>query len=130
MQEKISIVASLEAVSRFTEKLETLFADLPMNNRVEVVLAMQELCVNIVEHAYAGDTGEIHIEIEYIPERVTIIIMDDAENAFSEPPLIKLPDPLSLPESGLGLFIIYHSFDEVEYKRLDSGNRWYLVKRL
>lgn len=130
MTEKTTIQATLEAVSQFTQSLETKLADLTMEMRTSIVLAMQELLVNIVKHAYDGASGQIDIELEQSPHRIHITVLDHGMNTFETPDKITAPDPLDLPEHGMGLFIIHQSFDNVQYKRLSSDNQWQLTKEL
>ena len=128
LHKKASIPATLKAVSHFTAELETLLASLPLEPRTVVVLAIQELCVNIVEHAYAGKAGTIELEIDLQPSSLSITCTDYAPNAFVPPAEILPPDPLSLPEGGIGLYVIYQVFDHVSYQRLRKGNAWHLQK--
>jgi anti-sigma regulatory factor (Ser/Thr protein kinase) len=130
MIETTRIEATLAGVSQFTAELEQRFMSLPLEARTLLVLALQELGVNIVNHAYAGQTGQILFTIEQSATDVRILVIDNGLNAFSLPSEIIPPDPLDLPEGGLGLFIIYQVFDEVAYDRLVAGNRWQLVKHL
>lgn len=130
MVENLQIQATLEAVSQFSTDLEARLDVLPLEIRTEIVLALQELCVNIVKHAYAGAAGSIEIVLDESSDQLRVSVRDHAANAFEMPDEIAPPDPLSLPESGLGLYIIHASFDEVEYTRLADGNQWRLVRTL
>lgn len=129
MHSTTEIPATLGAVSRFTQSLESKLADVSIEARTRIILAIQELCVNIVEHAFAGDPGTIHIDVRLNKNHIEFEMLDNARQGFSPPSEIEEPDPLALPEDGLGLFIIYQSFDEVQYSRLDTGNHWRLATR-
>jgi len=59
-----TIEATLQAVSDFTASLEAQFSKLTIEDRTAVVLAIQELGVNIVRHAYDGVEGKIEIQID------------------------------------------------------------------
>ncbi len=122
--------ATLETVSSFTQSLETLLAALSIEVRTSVVLAVQELLVNIVKHAYSGKPGKIEFELEQSDSKLEITVTDNADNAFQMPETITAPDMFDLPEHGMGLFIIHQAFDKVEYQRSDDRNRWQLMKRL
>ena len=130
MDTHTTINATLEAVSKFTGRLETQLEALPVETRTGVVLGIQELLVNIVRHAYAGAEGHIDFDFQYDRTTIHITVTDSARNAFTMPDEIAAPDPLSLPEHGMGLFIIRQSFDDVRYERLANGNRWQLVKSI
>ncbi len=124
------IPATLQAVSSFTAELDALFAQLPMEVRVKIVLAVQELCVNIVEHAYDGVDGDITMQIKWDASRLELEVTDRAPREFQPPAEITAPDPFSLPEGGMGLFILHQSFDEVTYSRDQDRNIWKLQKTL
>lgn len=125
-----TITATLEAVSHFGTKLESHLQSLTVDTRTTILLAVQELLVNIVRHAYNGQDGLIHFDMFMSASEISITVVDGALNALDlNEPIAEL-DPLDLPESGMGLFIIYQSFDTIEYAHLQPGNRWHLVKRL
>jgi anti-sigma regulatory factor (Ser/Thr protein kinase) len=129
MQQDQVILATLKDVSIFTQSLEGQLSDLPPEIRTAVVLAVQELSVNIVEHAYAGVTGSIRFHLDRAAGRLQMTFVDDAPNIYV-PHDISAPDPLDLPEGGMGMFIIYQTFDRVTYERLPAGNRWTLFKEI
>lgn len=130
MHEKVTIPATLEAVSKFTHVLEAKLTLIGTENCTLVILAVQELLVNIVRHAYDGDEGDIKFELHLTDQNLNIEISDQAMTTFEMPENIQAPDPLALPEHGMGLFIIHQSFDSVKYERLSGGNRWRLIKNL
>jgi anti-sigma regulatory factor (Ser/Thr protein kinase) len=63
-------------------------------------------------------------------DRIQFTIHDTGSQAYSSPTFVEPPDPESLPESGWGIYIVHQVMDRVEYRRLSSGNEWYLEKRL
>jgi len=129
MKNKFQFEATLEGVSLFNQKLEEMLADVPLETRVNIVLAIQELCVNIVRHAYAGTPGTIHVEFEQSDEFFTFFVKDNAPITFEMPTSIIDVDPLSLPENGMGLFIIHQAFEVVRYTTIENGHEWYLQKQ-
>lgn len=130
MNKQISIPATLENVSNMVADLESLFARLPMEVRTSITLALQELGVNIVRHAYAGEEGTIEVTLDWTDQQLNVVFKDSASNGFEMPDTVKAPDPFDLPEHGMGLFIIQQAFDEVNYEHLAPGNRWTLNKTL
>src|SRR5450432_975552 len=81
--------------------------------RMQVVSAVGEAFNNIVLHGYEGrGDGVIEMEIRTRPERISIE-MRDYGSSF-DPTTVLPPDFDSLPESGLGLFII-RSFMQLSY---------------
>lgn len=99
-----------------------------------VQLAADEACSNIIEHAYGeGNSGEIECTCSTDKENL-VIIFRDYGCCF---------DPASIPEpvlsgtlserqiGGLGLFLINHLMDEVNYESLgNAGNVLTLKKHL
>jgi len=124
------LAATLAAVSGFTPEVEQYIADLPIETRTSVTLAVQELLVNIVRHGYDGQTGTIEFEMTRSNTTINLRVIEQAATPFTMPANIPEPDPLDLPESGLGLFIIQQAFDVVECKRVNNSNHWHLTKVL
>jgi serine/threonine-protein kinase RsbW len=81
----------------------------------QVVSAFGEAFNNAALHSYRGRTpGDVEIEMEVGLESI-VIRMIDYGNSF-DIGHVPEPDLDSLPESGLGIFIIKSFMDEVEYK--------------
>jgi serine/threonine-protein kinase RsbW len=99
---------------------------------VHVVSAVGEAYNNIVLHGYAGrEPGSIRMQIENCREWMRIIITDSGVSF--DPSQASPPNLESLPESGLGIYIMRSFVDEVTYapgppnvltlfKRLDGRN--------
>jgi len=96
-----------------------------------VVLALHELCVNIIKHAYAGEKRQFSVvfDLMYDPTRIQIDTYDDGGNRFdmSAWQAPNLDDP---PIHGLGIYLMRQLMDEVTYECLPTGNHWRLVKLL
>ncbi len=93
-----------------------------------LVSAVGEAYNNIVLHGYAGrEPGSIQIRIENRPESVQVMIKDMGMSY--DPAQAPHPDLDSLPESGLGVFIMRSFVDEVRYVP-GPPNVLTLVKRL
>jgi len=130
MQTHLTIPANLAEISAFTPKLESQLQHLVVEVRTTVTLAVHELLVNIVEHGYMDEAGKIDLTITHTSIDLSIVVTDQAKTAFEMPDQIDAPDPVDLPEGGMGMFIIHQAFDAVKYERLEQGNRWTLVKTL
>jgi serine/threonine-protein kinase RsbW len=93
-----------------------------------VVSAVGEAYNNIILHGYAGrDPGPVQVQIENCPEWIRITIKDTGISF--DPAQALLPDLDSLPESGLGIFIMRSFVDEISYVA-GSPNVLTLLKRL
>ncbi len=80
----------------------------------QVVSAFGEAFNNTAMHSYSGRTvGDVDVEIEIGQNFITIRVLDygSSYDFLSVP----LPDLDTLPESGMGLFIIRSFMDEVSY---------------
>lgn len=129
MIEQQSIHATLQAVSQFSASLESYLKRHQIASANTIVLAVQELCVNIVQHAYAGHQGEIKIVIHIHSNKITLEFEDTAPHHYNLPEQITPPDPLDLPESGWGIFLVYELMDKVIYETRPNGNYWRLEKQ-
>jgi len=80
---------------------------------IEVISAFGEALNNVVLHGYAPRTGDIEIEVELGDDRLTIRLMDYGKSL--DLAAVPTPDLESLPESGLGVFIMRSFMDDVSY---------------
>ena len=99
----------------------------------DLKLAVDEACTNIITHGYIGmNPGSIMLSIQVEAERVNLEITDFG-HAF-EP--IETPSPDiqagldDQPMGGFGLFLIYQTMDQVEYRCSEDGNCLMLTKNL
>jgi serine/threonine-protein kinase RsbW len=80
----------------------------------EVVSAFSEAFNNVVIHAYRGrPVREIEIEIELDEATLTIHVRDYGSSF--DPSNVPDPDLDTMPEGGLGLYIIRSFMDDVRY---------------
>jgi serine/threonine-protein kinase RsbW len=81
----------------------------------QVVSAFGEAFNNAAIHSYRDNKpGDVEIEVDTGPTYITIRLIDFGTSF--DPELVPQPDLDSLPESGLGLFIIRSFMDEVTYE--------------
>lgn len=79
----------------------------------EVISAFGEAFNNVALHSYAARGGDLEIEIEPGPANLTIRLKDYGKSFDID--AVPRPDLDTLPESGLGLFIIRQCMDGVTY---------------
>lgn len=94
-------------------------------------LAAQELCTNIVEHAYDGrDAARIRVALS-IEQNPTQMILEfwDTGRSF-EPAAVPRPTLGEPRVHGFGLFLVQQLVDDIEYRPMEGGNHWRLTKRL
>ena len=101
---------------------------LPLEGCSAVLVAVGEICNNVIKHAYAGQAGQpIAIAISALPDRLVVEVED--EGAPYDPSGYRPPDLDTVPESGMGLFLVRRSVDEVAFDTArPRGTRWTLVK--
>lgn len=107
----------------------------------EVEAYQLEVCVvegvnNAIKHAYGEQPGhEVRVLLSLLTDRVEIEIRDRGRSmrrAAAESPRLEFDpgDLESLPEGGMGLFIMNDIMDELVYETQDGENVLRLVKRL
>ena len=94
--------------------------DLPPIDIDRVVLAVNEACMNIIQHGYKqNETGEIILEIFKNSEEIVFRLTDFA------PPVdkcsIKGRDLKDVRPGGLGVHFICESMDDIKYLHLPEG---------
>ena len=97
-----------------------------------VQLAVQELCTNIVRHAYEEEQSDerIHatITLHAQPRLLTVELLDNGK--FFDETALQEPNLEEGQIHGYGMYIIKSLMDEVSYTRQKDSNRWYLMKNL
>lgn len=97
-----------------------------------IVLAVHEICTNICEHAYEGDTTQrisVKIELDEQNRYLQVDIFDDSSNHFQEVVSSDF-DEADIVERGRGLFLVQQLMDEVIYEQENGKNHWMLKKIL
>ncbi|MCP5093998.1 MAG: ATP-binding protein [Chloroflexi bacterium] len=115
-------------ISAMLEKAEQLSDTDTLSYNIE--LAVHEICINIVEHAYAGLGGAITLKftVAASPHRFIIEITDSGQSFdLSEISKPNLEEPQI---RGYGLFLVYELMDEVVYLPETANNCWCLTKNL
>ena len=80
----------------------------------EVVSAFSEAFNNVVIHGYAERAGDVRIEIAPDDRGITLRMYDTGRTF--EPERVSKPQLAELPESGMGLYIMYSFMDAVSYQ--------------
>ena len=101
-----------------------------------LVLAVDEICANLIIHSYntqtKADCIDLHIKVEE-NKGVTFEIVDNNNEGFN---IINYKEPMlkelvqTRRKGGLGLMLVKRIMDEVQFKSNDSGNICRLFKRM
>ncbi len=107
-------------------------AKIPAELVRKIWLAAEEVCSNIIRHAYLYGAGEIEIELSVDQSAIQLALIDKGQ-PFD--PLLETV--LSLDKSistgrqgGMGLHLVKKLMDRVEYKRENNSNNLTLTKFL
>ncbi len=91
-------------------------------------LAIQEISVNIVTHAYANWKGRVLMTGTCNEQTKQLTItLEDRGKPFN-PEAVAAPELGTLQEHGFGLFLARELVDELQYESYEQGNRWRLKK--
>jgi anti-sigma regulatory factor (Ser/Thr protein kinase) len=98
---------------------------IPPKTILELKLAVDEACTNIIVHGYKDmDPGSIILSFRIEPDRILVQITDFGH--VFEPVETPQPDVQAAFENdelgGLGLYLIYHTMDNIEFQTSEEGN--------
>lgn len=103
---------------------------LSKEDRGSIILAVDEACSNIIRHSYQNDHSkpiEVHVGVSNEELRITIIDQGVEFDINS----IEERDINEVKPGGLGIYIIHHIMDTVNYCRTNENcNELRLTKRL
>ena len=88
----------------------------------KIELAVHEICMNIVQHAYHDKPGSITLDIASSGDSITITITDGGTGF--DPVEISEPDPAKPTIRGYGLMITRQLTSSLRYYQTSSGNHW------
>ncbi len=91
-----------------------------------IMIASEEIYVNIAHYAYGGKPGEARVQIDILedPKRIKIVFMD---KGIPYNPLEKEDPDINLSAKerkigGLGIYMVKHIMDKVTYEYKDGRN--------
>ena len=123
----IVLPATLVAVRDLGPWLRRLVDDEPRWDEAHITrieLALHEICVNVVEHSYAGDeSGSIDVAGWFEPDGDLRLEVTDHGRPFTSD-LAAAATPAAPQVRGYGLALVHQLVDDVTYRRLDGTNVW------
>lgn len=124
---QITHAAELESLQKFRDFIATCCEehDIASETVLELKLAVDEACTNVIVHGYKGmDPGSIILSFRIEPDRILVQITDFGH--VFEPASAPKPDVEAALEDrkmgGLGLFLIYQTMDNIDYQSSEEGN--------
>lgn len=130
---KVKVAARNEEIPKITFLLDKIMSWAGFNGReiLEVQLAVEEACNNIIRHGYRGSEGDIRVAVDFVAGSLKVTIEDDAPQF--DPTYFDKPDFTAdlekRPVGGLGIHLIRSMVDEMKYELQDGKNRLILAKR-
>lgn len=103
------------------------------SERKKIELSIEEAVVNVGEHAYGGQGGEVEVSFEIDPEnKLTFVIKDQGPffNPVVHAEKIKTERLMGKEDGGLGVYLMCEVMDAVHYKREGNSNILTLKKAL
>ncbi len=130
----ITIEAGPEALDRIIDAVESISSqeEWPPDLLFTANLVIEELGLNIVNHAYHGDGGEFEIIIASEDDALTIEMIDNGPpfNMLTDAPVPDVDLPADeRPIGGLGIHLVKTMMDELDYRRESDRNHLTIVKR-
>ena len=108
--------------------------DIDESQKKKLYLACEEIHTNISKHAYKLHPGEVKIKFKYLPEEQCIHVTFVDSGPKFNPLEMKNPIVSGSAEKrkigGLGIFMVKHLMDKIEYKYESSKNRLKLIKSI
>ena len=123
---RVAVASGPEGVARAQRRLEAILRarGVPLETVHDCVLVAEEVLANIVEHAYAGQSGLAHLEVRVLAEEIRLRF-EDTGPAFNplEQPAPDLDAPIAARGvGGLGILLVRHLVDRCEYSREGGTN--------
>ncbi len=118
-------VENIGVVTGFVEQ-ELEKWDCPIKSCTQISMAVDEITANIAMYAYAPETGEMTVRVDYDEtDRMAAVTFTDSGVPFN--PLEKEDPDVGLPAEerkvgGLGIFLVKKTMDEIDYRRENGKN--------
>ena len=107
-------------------------SDCSIKAEMQINIAVEELFVNVAHYAYAPETGDISISIDFTDDPAAVVITLTDTGIPYNPVLKKDPDiGLSAEErevGGLGIYMVKKSMDLLTYEHKGGRNIVTIIK--
>lgn len=129
----ITFSARLEELRQIKSQVQRICQDSPLSPKDtgSVLLVVEEVCSNIIRHAYLLSPGEISLTLALDHEKLVLTVADKGPRF--DPRELEAKSLSDYVESqrkgGLGLQLVRKLMDRVSYQYQDGENRLTLIKR-
>ena len=125
---ELTIPATVENIEKVTEFVNSQLEEIncPINAKMQIDIAIDELFGNIAHYAYKPETGPATVRVEVTEAPISVIVTFIDHGIPYDP--LKKDDPdvtLSAEEraiGGLGIFMVKRTMDEITYEYKDGQN--------
>ena len=125
---ELTIPATVENIEKVTEFVNSQLEEIncPINAKMQIDIAIDELFGNIAHYAYKPETGPATVRVEVTETPISVIVTFIDHGIPYDP--LKKDDPdvtLSAEEraiGGLGIFMVKKTMDEITYEYKDGQN--------
>lgn len=129
---ELKLPATDDELHRIQGMIEDQLSDegCPESVRIAVLIAVEEIFVNIAHYAYEGRSGEAIVQFETTRHRFEVTFKD---HGIPYDPLAKEDPDITLPAQdrtigGLGIFMVKETMDKVSYEYKDGWNIFVMSK--
>jgi len=135
-KKEFSLTSSYDDVADISKDIRTFCENNKVMSKVcdEIEICITEALNNVIKHSYKGESGKkIDVIVNKKKKLLEIEILDtgEARKSFDKPTLDFDPEDIeSLPEGGMGLFIIEEIMNETHYRITDGKNIFTMRKYL
>lgn len=136
VMKELKLEASDETMRSVQEEVRKFLSDQNCGEDLltTILIAVEEIYINIAHYAYGGKTGEavVQMELDTDPELIRMVFRD---RGIPYNPLEKEDPDITLgaeerPIGGLGIFMVKESMDRIDYRYEDGQNILTIEKKL
>ncbi|HWQ20296.1 MAG TPA: ATP-binding protein [Methanotrichaceae archaeon] len=128
---EITLAATVDEFPRAAEFVEEILteAGFSMKKILEIQLAVEEACTNVINYGYEGGKGIIHITTETLNDHLVMTIEDEGiqfdPTKVDEPSMTDDVDEKAV--GGMGVHLIRSFVEDLKYEFVDGKNTLTLI---
>ena len=135
LQRNLTLPNDVNTIPQLNEFLDSFFDEvgIGMEMTMSLNLALEEAVVNVMDYAYPkGTNGTVHIDAMAANGKMSFVITDHG-TPFDPTAAKEIDTTLPVEEraiGGLGIHLIRHIMDDIQYERTDNCNVLKLTKNI